>query len=501
MYNSWIYRSKSKMIRKVFLIVVLLLQYGLADAQLNSSITRYSTRDGLSHDGVLCITRDRNGFMWFGTFDGINRFDGHNFVVYKSRPGDSSNLSNNKIRSIIEDKASFLWVKTYDNKVYRFNKKTEQFLAISDGKYKRLFKDMVIDKIIPDASDGVWLLTESQGLFHVMNNPSGTPFISYYARESTGLLRINGNSIKFLEREKNNIWIGTEGGLNCLQLNKSNKYQVVKFSPAVTKFLSGHSFTCFAQNKDFLFFGTTAGSLVTYDIKRRAFAIRELIKGIHLNSICSSKKPLLYISTSGRGLMTLNLATFNYTLSGLAPNDTYFSLYEDKAGQVWIEPEKNGVLKYNPHTGVYKHFTQKKDVISSSRDYQVVTDANGTLWASMKGGGFGYYNPVSDDIAYFYDEPGAKDQKFSNIITSLLIDKTGVLWISAKDGGVNKVVPITDKFNYRKLVAKPQNRSENNVRAVMKDSRGRLWLCTKDGMVYVYENDKQGSVLINTPQK
>jgi signal transduction histidine kinase/ligand-binding sensor domain-containing protein/DNA-binding response OmpR family regulator len=500
MYKIWIYGSKSQMIKKLFLIVVLLLQSILAEAQLNSSITRYSTRDGLSHDGVLCITRDRDGFMWFGTFDGINRFDGHNFVVYKSRPGDSSNLSNNKIRSIIEDKTSFLWIKTYDNKVYRFNKKTEQFLAISDGVYKHLFKDMVIDKIIPDTKDGVWLLTENRGLFHAMNNSSGTPLITYYGKEGKGASRINGNTVKFLQREKNNIWIGTEGGLNCLQLNKHNKYQDVQFSPAVTKFLSAHSFTCFAQNKDFLFFGTADGNLVTYNLTQRTFAIKELGKGLNLNAICSSGRPLLYISTSGRGLITLHLATFKYSYSGLAANDTYFSLYEDKAGQVWIEPEKNGVVKYNPHTGVYKHFTQKKDVISSSRDYQVITDANGTLWASMKGGGFGYYNPVSDDIAYFYDEPGAKDQKFSNIITSLLIDKTGVLWISAKDGGVNKVVPITDKFNYRKLVGKPQNRSENNVRAVMKDSRGRLWLCTKDGMVYVYENEKPVSVLINTPQ-
>ncbi|WEK20146.1 MAG: two-component regulator propeller domain-containing protein [Candidatus Pedobacter colombiensis] len=486
---------------KFFLIVVFLLQSLLAVAQLNSNITRYTTRDGLSHDGVLCITRDRDGFMWFGTFDGINRFDGHDFVVYKSRPGDSSNLSSNKIRSIVEDKAAFLWVKTYDNKVYRFNKKTEQFLAISDGSYKHLFKDLVIDRIIPDTEDGVWLLTENQGLLHAMNNFSGKPEINYYAKRRTSSFNINGNTVKFLQREGNRIWIGTEGGLNCLQPNKDKKYIVVKFSPVVTKFLSANSFTCSAKNKDFLFFGTTDGNLVTYHIKKKVFSIRPLGKDTKLNAICSSRRPLLYISTTGRGLVTLDLKTFKCTYSGLGANDTYLSLYEDKDGQVWIEPEKNGVLKYNPHTGIYKHFIQKKDVISASRDYQVVTDANGILWTSMKGGGFGYYNPVSDDIAYFYDEPGTKDQKFSNIITSLLIDKTGVLWLSAKDGGVNKVVPITDKFNYRRLVGKPENRSENNVRAMMKDSRGRLWICTKDAMVYVYENNKPASVFINPPQK
>lgn len=63
--------------------------------------------------------------MWFGTFDGINRFDGHNFVVYKSHPGDSPVLRSNKIRNIVEDKAGYLWIQTFDYKMYRFNKKTK----------------------------------------------------------------------------------------------------------------------------------------------------------------------------------------------------------------------------------------------------------------------------------------------------------------------------------------------------------------------------------------
>lgn len=501
MCKTWIYSSKNQTVNKFFLMVVLLLSSFFTEAQLNSNITRYSTRDGLSHDGVLCITRDRDGFMWFGTFDGINRFDGHNFVVYKSRPGDNSNLSNNKIRSIVEDRAGFLWIKTYDNKVYRFNKKTEQFLAVSDGKYKHLFKDLVIDKIIPDAEDGVWLVTENQGLLHARSNGSAIPVINFYSSKREGPFLISGNMVKFLHREGNQIWVGTEGGLSCLMLSKTNQYLALKFSPAVTKFLSAYSIMCVARHKDFLFFGTADGNLLSYHLKKKIFTVKKLSKGTPFNAICSSGNSLLYISTSGKGLITFDMATAKYTYSGLKANDSYFSLYKDKAGQIWIEPEETGVLKYNPHTGIYKHFVQKKDVIGSSRDYQVMTDGNGTLWASMKGGGFGYYNPISDEIAYFYDEPGSKDQRFSNILTSLLIDNTGVLWLSAKDGGVNKIVPITDKFNYRKLVANPQNRSENNVRATMRDSRGRQWICTKAGRVYVYENDKQVSVFINTAEK
>lgn len=462
--------------------------------QLNSDITRYSTQNGLSHDGVLCITRDQDGFMWFGTFDGINRFDGHNFVIYKSRPGDSSNLSSNKIRSIVEDKDAFLWIKTYDNKIYRFDKKTEKFLAISEGPYKNLFQDLIIEEIVPDAKDGVWLLTEGQGLFHAMNDSSGIPSILHYAKNKPAPFKINGNVVRFLSKEGNRIWIGTEAGLNCLQRSKNNRYVVVKFKKEVTEVMSSSSFTCAAQNKQFLFFCTENGKLLSYNLTTKEFKLNVLHPGTRLNGICTSTSGLLYISTTGKGLITLNPLTGKLSYSGLEANDTYFSLYEDKAGQVWIEPQKNGILKYNPQTGSYKHFAQKKDIISTSRDYQVVTDANGTLWVSMKGGGFGFYNPSSDEIDYFYDQPGTVDQKFSNIVTSLLADKTGVLWLSAKDGGINKVVSITDKFNHRRLISKPQIRSENHVRAMLRDSKNRLWICTKDGKIYIYKDGRAVSL-------
>ncbi len=488
-------------VNRSFLVLALLLHSFSCFSQLNSNITHYSTRDGLSHDGVLCITRDSDGFMWFGTFDGINRFDGHNFVVYKSRPGDSSNLSNNKIRSIIEDKLGFLWIKTYDNKVYRFNKKTEQFLAISDGVYKSLFKDIEVGQIIPDSDGGVWLLTETKGLFHAANNPKGEPIINYYHKKNNRQpFSLNGNEVKFLNRDGEDIWIGTESGLNCLRLNSQNRYVVVQFITPVQKMLSSYAFTCFAQNKANLLFGTSDGTLAVFDRKRKSFYTKTLTKGNALNAICCSEKSLAYISTAGKGLIKLSLTDFKWAFSGISTNDNYYSLYQDKTGQIWIEPEKNGIIKYNPHTAAFKYYNQKRDLLNSSRDYRVITDVNGTLWASMKGGGFGYYNPISDEIEYFYDEPGSKDRKFSNVITSLYIDFTGVLWLSAKDGGINKIVPITDRFNYQKIAANPQNQSENNVRAMLKDSKGRLWVCTKDGAVHIYDNNKPVSLFVNHNQ-
>ena len=133
---------------------------------------------------------------------------------------------------------------------------------------------------------------------------------------------------------------------------------------------------------------------------------------------------------------------------------SFQSVYEDKSGRLWLEPEKNGVVEYNPQTRQFKLFTQKKDAnfTSPNKNYHVFEDANNVLWISMKGGGFGYYNPDKDNIEYFYNKPGAANQQFSNIVTALYTDHTGVMWLSANDGGLNRIIFPAHNFNHTLLV-------------------------------------------------
>src|SRR3954468_1085056 len=105
------------------LFVFLLLFAFSASGQPQCKIEYYSTEQGLSHQRVNTIIKDREGFMWFGTWDGINRFDGHSFVSYKSSPGDTSKLVNDRVDQIVEDQSNHLWIQSYDKQVYRFDKK------------------------------------------------------------------------------------------------------------------------------------------------------------------------------------------------------------------------------------------------------------------------------------------------------------------------------------------------------------------------------------------
>ncbi|MEJ6980693.1 two-component regulator propeller domain-containing protein [Pedobacter sp. P351] len=473
-----------------------------AFAQPKANFKHYSTENGLSHDGVLCITKDKEGFMWFGTWDGINRFDGHVFTSYKSLPGDSSNLKNNKIRTIIEDKPGFLWVKTYDNLVYRFDKKKEEFLSVP-GTQKE-FKDLIIDRIAPVSTGDTWLLTTNQGLLCAVNlNTSSAPKIYRYSSEIRGDFHISGNSINFLfEDTDQRVWIGTGTGLSCLVKKNGRYYEKQIFKNGRDSFRPDYSFTCAAEFKGKIYFGTADGNLISFDNRRSDFSIIPVSAGTKFNALRPSKKGQLYISTSGKGIITLSPETNAVRFNSMPGADTFYSIYEDKSGLIWLEPERNGIIKFNPANGTFKLFSQKKDanVVSPNKNYAVFEDINGVLWASLKGGGLGYFNPSADKIEYFYNEHGSPQQQFSNIITALYADPAGILWISAIDGGVNKITFPGNNFNYKLLVNNSQNKSENEVRALLEDKKGRLWISTKGGQIHVFKNgQKLGSVFENSP--
>src|SRR3954469_3338662 len=148
--------------RLVYVFSFCWLFIGTVQAQPKYRIEQYATEQGLSHRRVNCMMKDQEGFMWFGTWDGINRFDGHAFVSFKSSPEEKYQLGNSRIAKIVEDQSGHLWIQAYDYQIYRFDKKTEQFLPLStllNPNHKIEFNNIL------QAADGwVWLQTKNDGI-------------------------------------------------------------------------------------------------------------------------------------------------------------------------------------------------------------------------------------------------------------------------------------------------------------------------------------------------
>lgn len=474
----------------LYSVILLLFLTVKGTAQLKCKIEHYSTEDGLSHDGVMSILKDRDGFMWFGSWDGINRFDGHNFVSYKTRPGDSSSLKINRVDNIKEDQDGYLWLEVYDNQVYRFNKKNNKFLSISDILAEKKMKNVLFTGVVMAGKNRVWLTTFDKGIFGIKNRTDAKPEITRYSTRSNDGFRLYSDRVNFVHGdEQGNVWIGTLAGINCLSLDRSGIY---KNKVIDTRFAKGRIFTCAAEEKGYIWFGTGDGQLFRYDKTSGRFT-KKKISDDRVNDLHVAKNGQTIYATVYREVITINktsLETAAFSYEGVGP---LLSIYEDRSGLLWIEPEKHGLVKYNPVTRTFKYFFQENDAnfFNTAKEYKVFEDHTDRVWMSMKGGGFGYYNRITDAVEYFYNKPGSADHQFSNIVISSYLDPSGVLWLSTRDRGMEKIIFQANDFKHSLLVTNTLNKSDNEIRGIFYDSNQRLWLGSKSGRLYVYQNGKK----------
>ncbi|MBD1420482.1 hybrid sensor histidine kinase/response regulator transcription factor [Sphingobacterium chuzhouense] len=451
----------------------------------------YSTENGLSHDGVACIIEDAEGFIWFGTWDGLNRYDGNNFIVYKSRPGDRSALKNNKIREIVEDRSGFLWVKTYDKKVYRFDKRKEEFLPVVKSDKGENLEHLFMADIIPVSNGDVWLTTEDNGVICVSDKGNGELEIVNYGAV-TPYLKNKANFI--VEDAQQQIWIGTKSGLLCF-VKEAGTYRI---APKLAGKPYGErlDFIKMATDADGrLFFATANGVLVQYEASSKSFSQKQIQRGNILDMLVSSTGKV-YLAFQNQGLVV-----YDHHHAGLRQlnngNVSYLSIYEDRAGNIWLEPEKDGAVLYRPSTNSFHSFVHKKEHnlpfmakegFINDRSFKVFEDVNDMVWVCLKGGGFGYYEKSNNTIAYFYNDPDDKNRLFSNNLVASYTDKKGVLWLCTRNGGVNKVTFFSDNFRHRRLVNTAPGRFDNEIRALLQDTDGKIWITNKSGGVYFHKN-------------
>src|SRR5688572_22710339 len=385
---------------KCCLLALSILLANFCAGQVKAKMEHYSTEDGLSHNNVTSIIKSSDGFMWFGTWDGINRFDGHNFVTYKSHPGDSSGLNTNRIDRIVEDKSGFLWLRPYDNQVLRFDKKTGKLLSISAILARANISNIKFDRIIPSIGDVVWLTTWDQGVFCVRNAAGSSPEVVRYGTDSPSGQLLSSNTIKLLYEDKlHNVWIGTDKGLNCLTAAPGKSY--TNRTMGIPN-LTGQAFTCVTEDAGKLWFGTGSGTLVLYEKSTGRFNFKN-VSANRLNSVLLSRKSKsLFISTSAREIIRVHTDELSVDRSVMEGNGGFNAMYEDRAGRLWIEPEKEGVIRFEPTSKTFRYFFHENDATLNHpvRLFGVFEDNENRVWISMARGGFGYYDPAHDDVEY-----------------------------------------------------------------------------------------------------
>ncbi len=472
---------------------------------------RISIESGLSQSSVLTIYQDSRGFLWFGTYEGLNRYDGYNFKVYKSDPGNPYGLSHNHIECITEDHLGMLWIGT-EGGLNRFNRETEQFIN-----YKNNFDNPHslgnnhILCVYEDRQGVLWVGTYGGGLNRFDREKE--QFIRYVHDPSDPKSLSHDNVLCIIEDSRGRLWIGTDGGLNCFDRDSETfiRYQHDSRNP--------YSVSHDAVNRIYedragrLWIGTWGGGLNLFDPLRNRFTRYmhksgdpQSLSNNVIRSICEDRDGELWIGTDGGGLNIFDPdfpgkirdQFIHYRTNTNDPNslssNVVLAIFEDKSGVLWIGTDFGGINKFNPGKrkfAKYRNSPDDSNSLSSDVIFSVYEDNQGIIWIGTNGGGLNRFDRQRNRFTHYVHDPGNPASLSDNRIRSICEDRYHRLWV-ATDNGLNRFDPLNRNFiKYFPDPDNPNSISHSDVWTLYKDRTGNLWVGTTGGLNrFNYENER-----------
>lgn len=469
----------------------------VVQAQQHSFFTHYSTEDGLSQNTVMSMLQDHKDNLWFATWDGINRFDGYNFKTYKARQGNYISLTNNRADRMYEDRYGFLWLLTYDNRVHRFDPKTETFEQVPAAGEEGSTYNIHAIQVLPDGT--VWLLTEHDGAIRVVTLPQKnyTTKSDIYSTKS-GLFPAD-HFYQVYQDKAGNHWLLTDNGLGMI---RPGEQQPVNFFVETKGKQDGmnQAFYAVRECEDDICFASDRGRIWCYQKQGGEFRLLELPTKARITSIHTVGNDNTVVTTDSDGFFLCNLKTNKHThYSPVTCKELsaqpILSAYVDRTSEVWFEQEEPGVVvHFNPATGVVKREQMRVEYSNADRSrpaFHIHEDIHGHIWVHPYGGGFSYFDRERNCLVSFYDDLGSNSWRFSNKIHAAFSDKQGNLWLCTHSKGLEKVTFRNVPFSMLTPVPHEYESLSNEVRSVCEDKQGNLWVGLKDGMIRLYDSNRK----------
>ena len=446
------------------------------------------TELGLSNDGVWDIEQDYFGFIWIATPEGLNRYDGTQFVTYKK---NNSNLSNNFIKQIQVNKEGNLLLATA-NSLNIYNLKLEKFKNLS-VEYK-LNKEN-LSCVYNGKKNKIIIGYEEKGI-KIINKDGGIESYTYDKKNSFSL---SSNEISSITQHVDSIlWVGTKNnGLNKINLKTKETTRI----PLIQKNNASPSSinTLYSEKNGNLWVGTNNGLFVitkegdTLSLKKSEIRGKGLSDG---NVLCFEEDDLgqMWIGTRNGGLNILNKSDFlsqeiDLNLSWYIPNQdgtsifnrTVLSLKKDNNNNMWIGTS-TGLNFVNPRGEPIKliHKNNSKNSISHDRISALAKSSDENIWIGTDGSGVDFLNSHTG-IFKHYDQ--STYDISNNYIISLHEDKKKRLWIGTYQGGLNKM-DIRTGISIHYFKDNPEKGSD--IRVIFEDSKNNIWIATETGGLFFY---------------
>ena len=519
-------------------LMVLLGSAPLALAQSRPmAFERVSLEQGLSQSTVLSMLQDSRGFMWFGTEDGLNRYDGLNVKSYKSDPSDHTSLPHSMVWALAEDAQGDLWLATEGGGLARWERQHDRFARVAVSTTPGLYGRIRTLLFAPDGA--LWIGSKDAGLVrfepatgafkafrHNPADPSSLSHDGVYALASDGAGR---------------LWVGTDGGLNRLD-PATGRFERFRHDAARPDSLGDDRVRALLVDRERrVWIGTFGGGLSRLDAGSDAFrtyrndpANPSSLGHDRVRALLEDGAGRLWVATDrGLDLLDRQHATFEHhrndsTDPSSLGDDNAMSLYQDRGGVLWVGTRNGGAYKWNPATWSFGHHTRSaanaggladKTVTSFAEDrigriwvgtfgglhvmdrqtgevtryvpktgtingrvMSLATDPDGMLWVGTMDAGLIRLDPGTGVMRTYQHDAANKSSLSADAVMSLLVDSVGDLWVGTFGGGLNRLDPATGSFtHYRNDPANEHSLSADAVTALAQDGSGAVWVGTDGG--------------------
>jgi PAS domain S-box-containing protein len=455
-----------------------------------------SSENGLSQNTVLCISQDSSGFMWFGTYDGLNRYDGYEFKVYKSETGNPYSLSSNSVQSIFVDHCGVLWIGT-DDGLNEFDQEKDRFIHYKYNPHdSNSLASNRIRWICEDASGSLWIGTFGGGLnrfdkerkrfIRYQNNPHDPQSISS-----------NNLSCVYIDRS-GNLWIATDAGLNRFDRTRNQfiRYQHDSKNPSS---ISGNDlYRIYEDHSGALWIGIWNGGLDRFDREKEKFVHNRnrphdpySLRNDIVRSIFEDRIGRLWIGTWGGGLDQFDRKKNRFIHYQTNPNDpgslsnnSVLSIYEDRSGILWIGNDYGGVNNFDSGKIKFVHYKKEpnnSNSLSGNTIYSItetIEKGKKILWIGTQASGLNKFEREKNQFTHYQSDSHDPLSLSDNIIRVIIEDRTGTIWIGT-NRGLNQFDRERNTFSH--FVFDPSTPKRNDIFSIYEDRSGYLWVGTHGG--------------------
>ena len=482
--------------------ILILLAYFLFDI---SSLGQYATplikfnyftnEDGLSDNFCDCIYEDSYGYIWIGTNDGLNKYDGYNFKIYKSIPDDSTTLGSSFIWKIYEDSHGIFWIGTYMGGIAIYDYKKDNFRRIyfkSEGRIS--FESNRINDIV-ETKDYLWFATMN-GL--VRYNYNKNKFEWFFHDDLNNETISSDYTLSLLKSKGNNIWVGTsEFGLNYYDDN-SKVFKKYLHTNIKSNSQSSVLIKKLLRDKDGkIWIGTDKLGILVLDTSNNTIIKYNYdennnysVGSNDIDYIFHDSKDNIWVGAVNGGLNLFNKERNNFYRFGYSKyndrainSESVTGIIEDEYGNIWIATYGGGVNLISPYRNQFSHL--KNDLSQNSLPHDYVScfyeDNQGRIWIGTDGGGLCLFNKDDFTFESFKDDKGF----LSNALLDICYAGKNKIWIATWAGGLT-LFNTSEKKVIKTYIAdqKGNTISDNRIKSLYNDGK-YLWIATHgDGLNY-----------------